>query len=352
MHAVYKPFVVLAVLLAAAPARADQPPGAQPPPDETSSEPASAEEEAAARASAEFRRGAELVKDTKWSEALAAFERAAGVLPHAVTSYNMGACLRAMGRYVLARKRFVDALALDDAAERAQLSSTLREDTEAILREIDGTLARARITLEPASAAITVDGRPLELYGKKDATPVLLAGTLPAGRGEKAPAKRFDVLLDPGSHVFTLTRTGYSDAVVPRTFAAGQTVDLDLTIARLPARVVIGANPDGAVVSVDGKDVGSVPVELSRHAGTYRVVVEKEGYVPYEQTVSLEPGQKVNITAELPVEQPALYEEWWFWTAMAGAAATVAVTAYVIARPDPERPPPDGGGLGWVVEVP
>ncbi|HZO11722.1 MAG TPA: PEGA domain-containing protein [Polyangiaceae bacterium] len=330
-------------------AAAEDPPEAPP----TEEEPA--EDLTVVKARDAFVRGNELVKEAKWSEALASFERARALRSHAVTSFNMGICLRALGRYVLASKSFREARALDDEANRAQLSDTLRADVDAMLQEIDKTLVRARITLTPLSATIAVDGRPLERLGEQGSKadmPTLLAGTRAAGRGERAPASRFDVLIDPGSHVITLARKGYRDAIVNRTFNPGARVKLDLRIERLPARVRIDATPKDAAVTVDGRDAGTAPLDIERRAGTYDVVVQKKGYVPYEQTVTLAPGQQVSIRARLPEEPPALHERWWFWTSLVGAAASIAVTTFVVVYRPPEPDPPDGGGLGWVIEPP
>ncbi len=330
-----------------APTSGPAPDAPPPPPSVTVVEP-DAEAQAARDA---FLRGAALVEKAKWPEALAAFERADAIRRHAVTTFNMAICLRAMGRFIQARKQFQEALALDDAAERTQLSTTLRDEIDAILAELDGALARARIKLAPANAAIAIDGRPLELQSAGE-VPVLVAGTEKKGRGKAPPKARFDVLLDPGAHVITLSRSGYRDAVVNESFEPGQSRDLDLTIARLPASVLIDADPDGAIVIVDGREVGPTPRTLERRAGTYHVVVEKDGYVPYEQSISLRPGQHVDIRAELPIDEPGIHQRWWFWASLVGAAASVAVTTFVVARPEGERPPPDCGTLGWCIDAP
>jgi hypothetical protein len=44
--------------------------------------------------------------------------------------------------------------------------------------------------------------------------------------------------------------------------------------------------------------------------------------------------------------------KWWFWTAVGAVVVGSAVGTYYATRPDPERPPVDGGGLGWSVRVP
>src|SRR5262249_16858609 len=50
-------------------------------------------------ARAAFVEGTTLVKNAQWAEALAAFERADKLKSHPVTTYNIAACERAMGRY-------------------------------------------------------------------------------------------------------------------------------------------------------------------------------------------------------------------------------------------------------------
>jgi PEGA domain len=51
-------------------------------------------------------------------------------------------------------------------------------------------------------------------------------------------------------------------------FAPGDATALELDLDRLPATLRISASRAGAVVSVDGIDVGAAPLDLSRPAGT------------------------------------------------------------------------------------
>src|SRR6185436_1529963 len=109
------------------------------------------------------------------------------------------------------------------------------------------------VTVEPTDAALAVDGRPLA-----EAQPgTLVAGMLPPGPGKPPPGAVFTLLIDPGSHIFTMSRKGFSDVVVNKSFAPGAKGELKLQLDRLPATLHISANRDGATVSVDGKDVGT-----------------------------------------------------------------------------------------------
>jgi PEGA domain len=300
-------------------------------------------------ARAEFVKGTELVRNAQWSEALAAFERSRKLHPHAVTTYNVGACERALGRYTRARKTLRAALTENDAAGGTQLAEGVTSDIKAYLAQIEGLLSTAEITLEPIEAAIAVDGRPIE----QESVGVMVAGLRAPGPGEVAPSRAFKLVFDPGAHVITLSRRGYSDAVVNRTFAPGSTTKLALTLDLLPATLHISADRPGAVVTVDGTDVGVVPVDVSRAAGKYKVVVRKAGFARYDAEVTARPGESLDLRASLPPETTAITSKWWFWTAAGVVLVGAAAGTYFLTRTDPApvRPPLNGGGLSWVVPV-
>src|SRR4051812_5017686 len=69
---------------------------------------------AVAKAREEFTRANEAGKKAQWAEALQAFERSAKLRPHAVTTFNIGVCQRAMGNYTLARDTLLRALTEND----------------------------------------------------------------------------------------------------------------------------------------------------------------------------------------------------------------------------------------------
>jgi hypothetical protein len=307
---------------------------------------------AVTKARDEFVAGAELVKKAQWAEALAAFERSAKLRPHAVTTYDIGACLRAMGQYTRAREALVRALAENDKSGGTQLSESLVADSKGYIAEIDHLLATATVHLTPANAAIAVDGRPLEVLAGA-AMPTLVAGTLAPGAGTPPPVGSFTLVLDPGAHVVTLSRKGFADAIVNRTFLPGSTTDLKLELDRLPATLHITSNQPGAVVTVNGSDVGVAPVDVSRPAGSYRLVVKKDHFVTYESQVEVQAGEEANLEAKLFAESTSLTQRWWFWTAAGVVVAGAAVGTYFATRtsPTPERPALDGGGLGWTLKV-
>jgi hypothetical protein len=139
--------------------------------------------------------------------------------------------------------------------------------------------------------------------------------------------------------------------VIQKTVAPGAKVDLDLVLDRLPATLRIESNEAGALVSVNDRDVGPAPVDVSRPAGRYQVSVRKGGFDPYDTTVVVDAGELLRMRAPLKPEKPAITRRWWFWTAAGVVVTGTALATYFAVRPDPTRPDVNGGSLGWKVPV-
>lgn len=310
--------------------------------------PALADEDTTNRARALYTQGIELAKRAQWGEALAAFEQSLSLRPHPVTAYNVGNCERALGRYTRSRVMFARALA---DGTNGQLPPSLVEEAKGYLDEIDHALSHVDVIIDPPEAGIAVDGRPLATdaaFGD-----ALVTGIAAPGPGA-APAKaKFELVSDPGTHVLTLSRKGYADIVVQRTFAAAGRTTLRLELERLPATLHISSNEEASIVTVNGADLGPAPVDVLRPGGSYRVVVRKDGFETYEVQAAAKAGEEVNLQASLIRKKVPITKQWWFW-ATAGAVVTgAAVGTYFLTRtePDPKRPGLDGGNLGWTVQL-
>jgi hypothetical protein len=68
----------------------------------------------------------------------------------------------------------------------------------------------------------------------------------------------------------------------------------------LQARLAIQADADGAQVWIDGRNVGTTPLELELKPGSYKVRVNREGYQDWNGQVDLAAGDKSTLTATLP----------------------------------------------------
>jgi hypothetical protein len=317
-----------------------------------------------------FNEGTKLAASAKWAEALAAFERAQSLAPHAITLFNIGASERALGRYTAARETLRRAQ-YEHESGGSTLPKRLREDLQAFLGEIDSLLVRVPVRVTPEGASLAVDGRPLAApvtFTQPDAVevedtpaeasppappPVLVAGLASPGRGRAIPT-RFILELDPGRHVLTFSRPGHSDGVVARDFVSGAAPELVLSLDELPAMIQVSADQPGALVTIGGRDLGPAPVSILRPAGSYKVVVEKDGFVTAEVDLDVKAGEESVFRATLPVDEPAITETWWFWTLTGAALVGVGVGTYFLAReePEPQRATIGGGNLGWRVPLP
>jgi PEGA domain-containing protein len=292
------------------------------------------------------------VRDAHWAEALAAFERSRSLHPHAMTTYDIGACERALGNYTRAAEQLKRALVEEHAS--SELPPSVATEARAFIDEIEHLLVHIVLVVEPPGTSITFDGRPLRRDSIQTTRPRFVAGILAPGRGGEAPTSEFEVVADPGVHVITLSRPGYGDIVVNRSYRPGQSVAQRWALSELPATIRVSSNERLASVSVNGKDVGLAPVDVLRPAGVYRVEVTKSGFVHYAADVKVRPGEESTLRTTLVKESPSVLSKWWFWTAAATVVGTVATVTFLATRSEPraERPPLDGGTLGWVAKIP
>ena len=121
---------------------------------------------------------------------------------------------------------------------------------------------------------------------------------------------------------------------------------------RLPALVHVSSNQEGAIVTVDDRDVGSVPVDISRQPGNYRFTVSKPGFRRYETSVTVQPGQELSLSAALAKQESSILGRWWFWTIAGVVVAGAGLSTYALTRGESTvQEPLDGGGLGWTVKL-
>lgn len=292
-----------------------------------------------------YAEGLKHYQENQWADALEFLNRSAMLRPHPWTLYNIGMCERAMGRYLRARQAFVQAQSKQGAFGGA-LSRAQGRQLEEYLQESERMVAHIMVKIEPISALIAVNGRPLE-----SSNGVYLAGTRNPGPGEPLPSASFEMLVDAGSHTLILSGAGLQDQVLRETFAPGQTRTLALRIDQLPSRLQITADRPGAIAEVDGGTRGlsilrQVPLMIEGDAGRYQIKVRKPGFIPYQAQLMLRPGQVTDIKANLPIYKPPLYKKWWFWVGGVAILGGIAGLTAGLATPPP---PYDGGSTGVVL---
>jgi hypothetical protein len=322
--------------------RAQEP--APPPPEPSAESPTPAPEVDAAteRARVAFTRGVAYARLEKWHEALASFEIAAKNHDLPLVQFNIALGQRALGRYVAARETTARVL----AGSREGLAEADITDLSALSEEFEKILVEAEVTLDPPTAALSIDGRALT---RSSPSQPWLAGIAPPG-SRPVSEKHFTVVLDPGVHVIRATRKGHQDVVVKKSFRAGERTKLDLRLDELPATIHIKSVPDGAIVRVGEREVGLAPIQFERKAGNYQLEVVQDGYEPYTAKLDLSAGERVDLTAEMVVHDPSILTRWWFWGAAGVVIAGGAVLTWALTRPDPEPPPYEGGTTNWVAQ--
>jgi hypothetical protein len=293
-----------------------------------------------------FREGAALVEQSEWASALAAFERSLALRPYTLTLYNIGVCQRFLGRYTLAASTLRRTIAQNK--QSGEMPQLFLDQANAYLEEITRKLARVTVTLSPKNAATAIDGRPLE---PGDNPGELVAGIAAAGEPKTVNADRFVVVIDPGAHVFTFQLEGHDTIEVRRDIKPGASVELSMSLTQQDAEMVIDSNRARSVVRVDDVDVGLTPVRVTRPPGSHVVTVAQAGFVTYKSGVSLRPGQKMRLAADMPVEQIPITKRWYFWTAAVGVVATGAAVTWLATRPDPQPPAYERGSTGWLIET-
>jgi hypothetical protein len=123
---------------------------------------------------------------------------------------------------------------------------------------------------------------------------------------------------------------------------AGGSLSLELTLhARSRSSLLlVGTQPSGARVLVDGEPIGtsSPRAELILPAGAHQVSAQHEGYDPASVPVVLAAGSTRELTVPLQRTLP-ITSRWWFWTGAVLLVAGGAAASYALLS---ERPADHG----------
>jgi formylglycine-generating enzyme required for sulfatase activity len=101
--------------------------------------------------------------------------------------------------------------------------------------------------------------------------------------------------LPVGEHTLELDKDGTYAARRQVAIAANTLDKLSLRLDRLKGKLTILSEPREASVTLDGQTVGTTPLSLDADAGPHTLRLTKEGYKPYEETLTL-PANKETRT--------------------------------------------------------
>ncbi len=218
-----------------------------------------------------FERGVTSLQLGRHGEALLAFQESYQLRPAPVVLYNLGLALRGLGRYRDAIDAFQRYLAAPEQGADASRLTAIRDETSQMQR----SLIRLSVTVRPAGATVSIDGRPQ---------------TLEQGL----------LLTDPGAHVIEIAANGFRQFRQERTWRAGSESTLDVQLEpSSDGRLVVTPSVPDALIRVDGAPAGTGRADQPVLPGSHRIEVRAPGYEPFARTVRVGSSATVRIDAVL-----------------------------------------------------
>jgi len=275
-----KPLVAALLLalpaLAAAqkPAAPAQKPSAVAPPARATS-PADPTEQARAH----FRKGTELYKEARYREAIAEFEAAQRLKPHAVIHFNLAQCHERLGDLPAALQAYHEYLrAVPEAEDRATVL--------AAMANLESRLAAAGVQqllvyTDPSGAEVLVNGQ------SRGRTPIAL-------------------VLPHGSYSLTLVKQGYRTVTRQAVLSPRASVEIDVVLPKLQP---------GEVAAVPPALAGTLPPAASTPTA--------------QPTTAPAGGATSSATApQPPAPKPGPKARIWTWVAAGASVAALGAGAY------------------------
>ncbi len=150
--------------------------------------------------------------------------------------------------------------------------------------------------------------------------------------------------VDPGRHVIAVEADGFASE--SRTLDVARGAQATVVIRMVPmvvsSRVVVRAEPAGALVRIDGHDVGFGTVEEVVRPGSHALEVSAAGHSVFRRTFEALAGQTQTIRAVLSSNRSVLSSP-WFWVGVVAVAAGAGAAAYFLLQ---DIEPPYRGTLG------
>ena len=239
-----------------------------------SAEPAATSDTAATAATeaarAHFKTGIKLYQDQNYRGALAEFEAAYALKPGPGSLQNIALCQKALFRYGEA----ADSLERLLTTYGAELSEAERSAAERAQAELAALVGAVRVEVSPATATVTLDGRPF---------PVETGGT--------------SARLNVGEHLLAASAPGYTRVSRTLTVASGQSeLAVKLELVAIAGFLDIVATDAQHAIAVDG-----APVAYGRYHGPvtphdeHLVQIYEGTTVLVEQRVRVELGKTLAV---------------------------------------------------------
>ncbi len=133
--------------------------------------------------------------------------------------------------------------------------------------------AKLTLTSMPRGAGVTING---QFSGRTPLTVDLKSGV---------------------SHAIQIISNGYRTAARSRTLARGETSNLHVNLVRQTGEVVVRVEPETALLTIDGRNVGPANQTLTLPVAEHELQVSLDGYAGYSQRIT----PKAGLTQEVKV---------------------------------------------------
>ncbi len=154
--------------------------------------------------------------------------------------------------------------------------------------------------------------------------------------------------VDPGVYNVEVIKKGYRTEMKSLTVEPNQVTEWEAALVQTAVRVKINViqQIQDVGIMIDDAAMGLTPTELYLEPGSYRLVLQKEGYKRKEKVIEITPGQKeIIIVEKLQSLSKPMYSKWWFW---AGSATFAGSAVFLLSggggpaapapKPLPEAP--------------
>jgi tetratricopeptide (TPR) repeat protein len=237
--------------------------------------------------------------ERRFDDALAAYEKAAGIEPSAVLDYNRARALQALGHRL-------EALELLEKFE-----SEADAELKARVPQLDALLNTLRSGIGSLDVSGTAPGATLRV-GRRPSLPLPLSRPL---------------RLEPGPVEIRIEADGY----VPETrlveVRAGEPLRIAVRLRSIDPLAThrVDSNVRGAELAIDAKLAGQVPIEVLLEPGVHALRLYHGGYEPHQSRIVTRAKEQRDLRIQLE-PTPPLYAQWWFWAGIGLVAATTTVT--------------------------
>ncbi|HEY4013576.1 MAG TPA: PEGA domain-containing protein [Polyangiaceae bacterium] len=141
----------------------------------------------------------------------------------------------------------------------------------------------------------------------------------------------------PGAHQVVTRAPGYFEDTRTVTSIEGSLVAVEVTLRERAARVELDV-PDGTEVLLDGKSMGTAPLDaLDVTAGTHLVGFSRAGYVPELRTLAAQRGASIDITTKLRMTAQRKVAYGMLGVGAAGAVAGAVATIVALVAENQAR---------------